>query len=295
MKTPSAPRTTRVKPADAATALLAAVEAGDPDTARRWMPHCTVEKLTEALCRCAETGLLDLVRELIPLSDPKSNNSEALTLAAAAGHLEIVHPVSDPKANGSDALCEAAVGGHLEVVQELLPVSDPSVDSYYPLRQSATHGHVEIVRLLIPVSDPAAEDGEALRWAARYGQLDVVRELLPVSNVAADGGGALLAAVLGEHEDVVRELLPWTDPTEVLDDLLGIIGGGSSGRSYESALRGLNVLTPHVDDALLEHAVRRLPKRLLPKFPHLAAWQQKQRLIATLPAAKKAGRRKKPL
>jgi ankyrin repeat protein len=51
-------------------------------------------------------------------------------LAATKGHLEIVKlliPVSDPKAGGSYALRLAAENGHLEIVKLLIPVSDPEV------------------------------------------------------------------------------------------------------------------------------------------------------------------------
>ncbi len=90
------------------------------------------------------------------MSDPKAGDSLALLYAAQSGHLEIVKlllPVSDHKAAGSWALQMAAKNGHLEIVKLLLPVSDPKAGDSLALTSAATNGHLEIIKLLLPLSD----------------------------------------------------------------------------------------------------------------------------------------------
>lgn len=100
----------------------------------------------------------NVIRELIKEgANPKTEKSEALRWAAGNGHLEIVKeliPVSDPKADESEALRLAAKNGHLEIVKELIPVSDPKAYKSWALRWAAENGHLEVVKELIPVSDP---------------------------------------------------------------------------------------------------------------------------------------------
>lgn len=261
MSTPKAPSQS-VAPSSAGSDLLAAIrdDGCDLDAVRRLIHLCTREETTEALCTSAEGGHLDAVRLLIPVSDPAADNCEAL--------------------------CLAAENGHLDVVRELLPLSDPKVCNSYPLRWAARCGQLDVVAELLPLSDPTAEDCDALRGAAKSGELDVVRLLLPVSDPKAYSR-ALFDAAVGGHANVVRELLPVSDPGTVFDSLLSIIDRGSSGRSYAKALSGVNALTPHVSDDVLELVLRRVPKKLLPQLPHLASWCQSKLLGATVPDAPK--------
>ncbi|MBL8297749.1 MAG: hypothetical protein JNN30_05300, partial [Rhodanobacteraceae bacterium] len=56
-------------------------------------------------------------------------------------------------------------------------------------------------------------------------------------------------------------------------------------RFLHAHFRAINALTPYVDEAVLEHAARGLPPRLLEFMPHLAAAHAAARLReATLPA-----------
>ena len=60
----------------------------------------------EALRRASKIGHAECVKLLIPVSDPKANESYALKIASTFGHIECVKlliPVSDPKADNSYA------------------------------------------------------------------------------------------------------------------------------------------------------------------------------------------------
>ena len=101
--------------------------------------------------------------------------------------MEIVRlllPVSDPQAHDSSALLRAAQNGHLEVVELLLPLSDPKAGNSCALHLAAEAGHMGIVRSLLPVSDPKAHDSWALQWAAQSGHLEIVKLLLPLSDIS---------------------------------------------------------------------------------------------------------------
>ena len=86
-----------------------------------------IEYNTNLLIEANKNDDVEAVQRLIPVSDPKADNSHALRWAAFYGHTEIVKlliSVSDPKANDSEALRMAARNGHIECVKLLLPVSD---------------------------------------------------------------------------------------------------------------------------------------------------------------------------
>ena len=70
--------------------------------------------------------------------------------------MELLLPFSDPKANDSEALRYAAYNGYKEMVKMLLPVSDPNAEGSGALQSAARGGYEEIVELLIPVSDVEA-------------------------------------------------------------------------------------------------------------------------------------------
>lgn len=92
------------------------------------MPN--IKENTKLLIQAAETGDIVEVQRLIPISDPKSQESEALQFAVYYGHIECVKlliPVSNPKEHNSRALCLAAENGRTECIELLYPVSDPKV------------------------------------------------------------------------------------------------------------------------------------------------------------------------
>ncbi len=142
--------------------------------------------LNKALVKASEHGRIEAVKRLLGKgADSMADGSLALQAAAENGHLEIVKlllPVSDPKADNSFALQAAAEYGHLQIVKLLLPVSEPKAGGHWTLQLASMNGHLEIVRLLLPVSDPKSGKSSALQAAAEYGHLQIVKLLLPFSD-----------------------------------------------------------------------------------------------------------------
>lgn len=90
-------------------------------------------------------------------------------------------PISEPKANNSEALYRAACNGHLDCVQLLIPVSDPKAYHSYALCEAARYGHTECIRILIPVSIPKDRRSLALQMAVLYENTPCVDLLFDVS------------------------------------------------------------------------------------------------------------------
>lgn len=116
------------------------------------------EENTLRLIKAATQGSVNDVKELIPVSDPKSQKSWALRCAAERGNLEIVRlllPVSDLEDVCSGALRRSAANGHTDIVRLLVSVLDRSVqhNNHYALKWAAINGHAECVKLLLPISD----------------------------------------------------------------------------------------------------------------------------------------------
>lgn len=197
------------------SALWHAAGKGDIEVVKILLPFSDPEKgCSKALRSAAENGHVDVVKVLLPLSDPKAASPSALRLAAENDHVEVVKvllPFSDPKARSSCALRHAAENGSVEVVKVLLPLSDPRVWSSPALWSAAKRGHAEVVKALIPFADMKACTSSALRNAAKNGHVEVVKVLLPFSDTKECLHAMRVAADKG-HDEVVRVLLPFTDP-----------------------------------------------------------------------------------
>lgn len=148
----------------------------------------SLEENARRLVQASAKGAIEDVRLLLPVvSDTKKGNSYAYALRQAAynGHadiLELLIPLSDPKANNSEALRWAAQWGHTDCVILLLPVSDPKANNSEALRRAASKGHAECVKRLIPVCDPKALDSHALMLAASNGHTECTQQLIPFSD-----------------------------------------------------------------------------------------------------------------
>lgn len=167
----------------------------------------TLEKNSNTLIAEAANGNTERVKELIPISDPKTEQSRALRFAAQYGYTEIVQlliPVSDPKAIDSEALRLAAKFGHTDTVRLLIPVSEPMAEASDALQLAALHGQVECIKLLIPVSNPKADNSASLQWALQQRRVDsdhleCVKCLIPVSNC-----DEVLNRLQDEHKHVLK-------------------------------------------------------------------------------------------
>jgi len=134
-----------------------------------------------ALRWAAENGYTDIVKLLLPLSDPKACDSEALVLAARNGYLDIVKlllPVSDPLTYDGEALRWAAKYGYLKITKLLLPFSNSKANNSEALVAAACNGHLEIVKLLIPVSEI---NKSIINYCRRYCENQEILDLI-ISN-----------------------------------------------------------------------------------------------------------------
>ncbi len=140
------------------TPLLKACKVGNEAEVVRLIPLTKPIYYDDALFLASIYGHLKCIQHLICVSCFSERN-DALTVAANNGHLDIVKlliPISDPKYNGSSALRLAAYNGHLECVKLLIPVSDPkdgcSEAAWYAFEKE----HSKCFDLLLPVSDSGA-------------------------------------------------------------------------------------------------------------------------------------------
>lgn len=205
---------------------------------------------SELLIKASQQGNLEEVKQLISISNPKTDGSMALLQAANNGHTDIVKlliPVSDAEAPDNHTMTIAAMKGHIDVVKLLAPVSNPiqchlallqmiinknidmvkllldycdttAQESYY-LNLAANYGHTDIVQLLIPVSHPKENSSRTLRVAAEQGHIDTVKLLIPVSDPTAQESWALFKAVENKHRDIINLLIPVSDYKIVLNNM----------------------------------------------------------------------------
>lgn len=141
--------------ADNSIALRWAAGVGDVECVRELIPvtHSSQNGLSISfLCAAAEAGHEQCVQLLI--AEDIQLNTTALWCAAVRGQANCVKtliPVSDPKFDNSCALEAAARGGHLECVKLLLPVSDPNA----ALKEALINKHEECAEILYPYSNLA--------------------------------------------------------------------------------------------------------------------------------------------
>lgn len=150
-----------------------------------------------------------------------SKNNNDLLEAARDGQTDEVRrliPISDPKSNDSAALYWAAANGHAECVELLVPVSDANSDEASPLFKSAQRGYQECVTLLLPATDPTYYY-RALDFAAMEGRTDCVKILMSVVNTDERSNALQIASWYSRH-DVVDVLFEASAPDTALDILM---------------------------------------------------------------------------
>ncbi|KAG1328245.1 ankyrin repeat-containing protein [Cocos nucifera] len=195
------------------TPLHLASRAGNAVHVQRILSDCNESHLKEliskqnqdgetALYVAAEKGYVEVVREILKVSDFQSANTKAR--------------------NSFDAFHIAAKQGHLEVSKELLH-SFPALAMTTNLLNStaldtaATQGHLDVVNLLLETDASLAKiarnNGKTvLHSAARMGHVEVVKSLLnkdPSIGLRTDKKGqtAFHMAVKGQNVEIVQELL----------------------------------------------------------------------------------------
>lgn len=207
----------------------------------------------------------DLARVAVMLNTINAKNDDSLALRTAAqyGFLDMVRlllPHSQPDAKQSTPICLAAERGHLEIVKILTPFSDLSVSEWYVLRESAGCGQTHVVEWLLPLC-PEEEKASAitvasmgdhdetvdflkdkvdfthkvswpLDWCVRNDNTTIFDLLLPYVNAEEtnDFYTALNSAAYHGREHMLKRLLDLVEPDSALDKILENAAlGGSCG------------------------------------------------------------------
>ena len=114
-------------------------------------------------------------RELIPSFD-----HQALRVAAEYGHLDVVRwllPQSNPAAGGGWSLRLAARNGHEDVLKELLPLMTHRSWVFEALCEACIHGREQVANLLASATDVHHHHARPLVFAAQQGHWGMVEKL----------------------------------------------------------------------------------------------------------------------
>lgn len=197
-----------------------AIVAGDLEAVKDLITVDVSMKIkNRALLMAAKLEKICILEWLIPISDPRSNDSEALFFATRNQCVQSVArliPVSNPRVKESRTVKEAAGRGSLAILKMLAPASDVKNSNDYlgsPLMIASRFGHVDCVAYLRPLSktdDKDKKTGEtALMMAAAEGRKDCVDLLLPFSNTDSldfMGFSAVDHALENEHETLAKRI-----------------------------------------------------------------------------------------
>lgn len=158
----------------------------------------TNEKGETALILASQDGKPECILALLAVSDPKVKSSWALGRVACRGLADCVReliPLSDPKS--SDALRWAAAGDFEDCVEMLIPVSDPGEHRSMALREALAYGSERCARLLLPFADMKIDGRPIFKSAMICGNLGFIQLLLPLISLAVlkekDEGGRTVA------------------------------------------------------------------------------------------------------
>lgn len=109
----------------------------------------------EALRVAIYSGNSELVKYFIPFCDLKCGTS-ILTWAISVGNqktFDLLLPLSDPKAEDSSALVRAVTENRREIFDILLPLSNPNADNGAAFREAIGLGRAHFVEVLYPLVD----------------------------------------------------------------------------------------------------------------------------------------------
>lgn len=266
-------------------AVQEAVEANNEDIIDALLPSLLPTQSAFPLAIAASQAQVSILRKLIPLSNPRADDSLALSWAAGSGSIEAVQallPFSDPLAGDSNALATAAREGHTEIVALLIPLSDPKAKGSRALWQAADNGRLKALKLLLPVSSAIVCAMEILPNAAARGATDVVKIFLKAKLPDAGdtyASGLDVAAANG-HLDTVNVLIPAiikagaprgfgnkaiyeaarAGHTRVVERLIGVVSQSACSHALAAAIEGDKretaiALLDHADHAEAERAL----------------------------------------
>jgi len=192
-------------------------------------------------------------------SEVVRENTRELWHAAFIGDRRKVQkliPVSDPKSDGSSALSWAAMKGFTEIVKLLLPHSNPKDRNFHALYSAAENGHLDIVKLVLDANGSNDNCGFAMMKAANNGQKECVRHLLKHSDVRSwrrhmkQQGQVLIDELVNEESSIAdarknateEQLKSKIDELDVVCDLLVQVLDISTGKadSKDLAIEKIN-------------------------------------------------------
>lgn len=197
-----------------------------------------IENNTERLIEAAKNGDLQEVNRLIPISDPKHNDSQALRVAISNDHMDCAQALIGVSSDYNYALSIAAHNNQLEFLKILMPLSDNHEDA---LQAAAGDNHIECVKLLLDgskevgpplclaiqnhhnkcaqvlLSDCLTKDTTymkewALHTAVEFGNTEAVKMLLPYVDPSIKDSEALALTVYGENQECFDLLYPLSNP-----------------------------------------------------------------------------------
>lgn len=143
---------------------------------------------TTPLILAAEMGNLECVEFLLPLSNPRDQNSQALWRASENGHvdcLNLILPLSCPTTYNY-ALSKTVASGYVVCVKILLDAIENlgiTNADYNFLVDAVYHQRMECLHLLLKVCEPKSDHSLALCTALIYGRKEYVDVLKDISDV----------------------------------------------------------------------------------------------------------------
>lgn len=147
------------------------------------------------------------------------HNNDLLQAAALKGDAKEVArliPISDPKAEDSYALYLAVRGDFEECVRLLIPVSDCTTEENWVLSVAVMNRNIDIVKLLLPHTDPAFNHKCADR-AAIYGLDEILALILPHCDPDPKHySGAVTHCAREGFDGCLKLLLPYAQP-DIID------------------------------------------------------------------------------
>ncbi|KWX13764.1 hypothetical protein QR46_2215 [Giardia duodenalis assemblage B] len=205
---------------DGNTAFVHALKSKHADVAMILLEHEAPSR-TPLMCAAVTGDVETAKRHLNEMDERNSDGDTAYTLAARAGHEDIVELLDPTTSQGVTALMRAAERGDVDTVKAFTSLQTGRKAEYSEingwkmyegtaLMRAAAHGHTEIVRLLVEYEGRIQDaDGQtALMMAAYHGHLECTKLLLYKEKGMRDNkaGTALMYATKRNHLKLVELL-----------------------------------------------------------------------------------------
>lgn len=214
------------------------------------------EVYAPGLRQAVREGREDLVRLLLPVSDPRDLDSSALRAAVKTGQAALVAllaPVSDPDAGQQPAILVAIARNRADLVQAMAPYSR----SNRTLAFAAAHsfkpdGSLASFDVLLPTSSKDARF-RALLAALRPDGITLIQRLVAVFDARVLESQVLRVACSLKDQAVIECLLPVSDSQAAWNYMWA-----------DRQWAALDALTPHMPLACAQMLLAQAPSETLP-------------------------------